>query len=143
MISDERSTPRLVCRHSPRCSTPPRPPNTTTTTTNPCLYSACCRLPSSLRGPVAMTAESASSPPSLAERCIGPHKKAFTHLIKRHHNAVRNAQFTHLVLSAAPPPSSLISFRVNLRDSYCVDFSSIHWSRGSIVTLFLVFSSIS
>lgn len=81
--------------------------------------------------------------PSLAEHCIGPHKKAFTQLIKRHHNAVRNAQFTHLVLSAAPPPSSLISFRVNLRDSYCVDFSSIHWSRRSIMTLFPVFDSIS
>lgn len=76
-----------------------------------------------------MTAESASSLPSLAAHCIGPNKKAFTQLIKRHHNAVRNAQFTHLVLSAAPPPSSLIPSRVNLRHSHCVDCSSIHWSR--------------
>lgn len=48
--------------------------------------------------PVSMTTERAFSLPSLAEECISPNKKAFTRLIKRHCNAVCNAQFTHLIL---------------------------------------------
>lgn len=137
MISHERFTLSLVCRRCPGCSAePPLLPN-------PRLYSARYCFPSSLQGPVTKTAEIASSLPSLAAHWIGPNKKAFTQLIKRHHKAVCNAQFTHLIQSPAPPLSSLISIRVNLQDSYCVDFSSIQWSRGSIMTLFLVFYSIS
>lgn len=87
-----------------------------------------------------MTTESASSLPSLATHCIGPNKKAFTQLIKRHHNAVRNAQFTHLIL---PPPPRPLCFHCESicglsALSYCVDFSSIQWPRGSILSLFLV-----
>lgn len=125
---------------------PPTPP--TASTPNPRLYSASWHLPSSLQGPVAMTAESTPSLPSLAVHCIGANKKAFTQLIKRHHNAVRNAQFTHLVRSTAPLPPSLISFRVNLCDSYCVDFSSIHrlyydpFSRLQLNVLIFLFNSL-
>lgn len=45
-----------------------------------------------------MTTERAFSLPSLTGECISPNKKAFTRLIKRHCNAVCNAQFTHLLL---------------------------------------------
>lgn len=47
--------------------------------------------------PISMTTETAFSLPSLTKECISPNKKAFTRLIKRHCNAVCNAQFTHLI----------------------------------------------
>lgn len=47
-----------------------------------------------------MTTKRAFSLPSLTEECISPNKKAFTRLIKRHCNAVCNAQFT---LAHSPP----------------------------------------
>ena len=41
-----------------------------------------------------MTTQRASSLPSLTQECIRPNNKAFTRLIKRHCNAVCDAQFT-------------------------------------------------
>lgn len=74
--------------------------------------------------PISMTTERAFSLPSLTEECISPNKKAFTRLIKRHCNAVCNAQFTHLILL-------LVLFNFILNQSvglsslpYYVDFST-------------------
>lgn len=71
-----------------------------------------------------MTTERAFSLPSLTEECISPNKKAFTRLIKRHCNAVCNAQFTHLIL-----PLVLFNFAQNQSVGfsflpYYVDFST-------------------
>lgn len=49
---------------------------------------------------LSMTTKRAFSLSSLTEECISPNKKAFTRLIKRHCNAVCNAQFTR---SHSPP----------------------------------------
>lgn len=109
MISHERLAPTLVY-YSPELFWPLF------------LFSALLFLLSPPR-PISMTTERAFSLPSLTVDCISPNKKAFTRLIKRHHNAVCNAQFTHLIL-----PLVLFNFIPNQSVGlsslfYYVDFS--------------------